>query len=403
MVKKFGVLFCLTLIGPLFAQQLKPVSLKAYDTPGDSGNSVYLQWPRMDYEDKDTEYIVFQASQAEPHLLWKEVKRFVSTEQLASETKGPSWVWNKDPNLHRVILEGQEYRPGLKFFFKVVTRKGAQSVQSNIVSISPNIQWFKTEKLNHLIFTIILLITILACIKIARGRELFLRAIPGLAALDEAVGRATEMGKPVYYLTGREELKKISTIAAVSILGEVVKKVAAYDTQIKVPHTDPMVAAVCQDVTRQAYIAAGRPDAYRDEINFFITRDQFSYTAAVDGMFLRERPAACIYMGYYYAESLILAETGASVGAIQIAGTDAEHQLPFFFTACDYTLIGEELYAAGAYLSKDPVLIGTIRGQDLCKFLIMLLLTAGVLLSTVAGIAGFAPLAEQILDAVRSF
>ena len=79
---------------------------------------------------------------------------------------------------------------------------------------------------------------------------------------------------------------------------------------------------------------------------------------------LREKPAAIFLQGTFYAESLILAETGNSVGAIQIAGTDSEHQLPFFIAACDYTLIGEELYAASAYLSREPMLLGSLRGQD---------------------------------------
>jgi len=74
-------------------------------------------------------------------------------------------------------------------------------------------------------------------------------------------------------------------------------------------------------------------------------------------------------MGYFMAESLLLAEVGAGVGAIQIAGTDVDSQLPFFFTACDYTLIGEELYAAGAYLSKEPMLVSALKVQDFGKFL----------------------------------
>ena len=69
---------------------------------------------------------------------------------------------------------------------------------------------------------------------------------------------------------------------------------------------------------------------------------------------IRDRPAAHIMMGYFYAESLLLAETGSTTGAIQIAGTDAFTQLPFFVTTCDYTLLGEELYAASAYLSGEP-------------------------------------------------
>src|SRR5437867_5017440 len=141
--------------------------------------------------------------------------------------------------------------------------------------------------------------------------------------------------------------------------------------------------AVCQAVVKEAFLEAGHPDAYKEDCHFFIAGDQFSYTAAVDGIMLREKPAANFFMGSYYAESLLLTETGAGTGAIQIAGTDSDHQLPFFVTTCDYTLIGEELYAASAYLSREPVLVGTLRGQDFGKAFIMGVLIIGTLVATI--------------------
>jgi hypothetical protein len=96
---------------------------------------------------------------------------------------------------------------------------------------------------------------------------------------------------------------------------------------------------------------------------------------------MREKPAANILMGYFYAESLLLAETGSRTGAIQIAGSDAYTQLPFFVTTCDYTLMGEELYAASAFLSRDARLLGSIKAQDLAKFAIVALILLGVLTS----------------------
>jgi hypothetical protein len=68
------------------------------------------------------------------------------------------------------------------------------------------------------------------------------------------------------------------------------------------------------------------------------------------------------------------------VGAVQVAGTDSITQLPFFITACDYTLMGEELYAASAYLSKEPMLLGSLRGQDWGKLLVIASLLVGAVL-----------------------
>ena len=86
-------------------------------------------------------------------------------------------------------------------------------------------------------------------------------------------------------------------------------------------------------------------------------------------------------MGMFYAESLILAETGASTGAIQIAGTDAPAQIPFFIAACDYCIMGEELYAASAYMSREPLLLGGLKGQDWAKFIIGTMIVVGVIVS----------------------
>jgi hypothetical protein len=96
---------------------------------------------------------------------------------------------------------------------------------------------------------------------------------------------------------------------------------------------------------------------------------------------LRELPAANIYMGSFYAESLLLAETGARTGAIQIAGTDKVTQLPFFVCACDYTLLGEELFAASAYLGREPIQLATVITQDWAKALAAAAIVGALVLS----------------------
>jgi hypothetical protein len=215
-----------------------------------------------------------------------------------------------------------------------------------------------------------------------RGREFFIRRISGLEAVDEAIGRATEMGKPILYLTGLHGINDISTLAGLNILSRVARRAAEYDTPLLLPAYDPFVMVVEREIVKGAHMDAGRPDTYREDNIYFVSDSQFAYTAAVNGVMLRERPAAIFYMGYFYAESLILAETGNSTGAIQIAGTDAGHQLPFFIAACDYTLIGEELYAASAYLSRQPLLMGSLKGQDWSKLALMAALFVGIILDT---------------------
>ena len=190
------------------------------------------------------------------------------------------------------------------------------------------------------------------------------------------------MGKPVLFVHGLAPMGSVSTIAAVNILGRVAGRTAEYNASLRVANNDPVVMAISQEVVKESYLNAGRPDAYSNDMVFLAGTEQFSYAAAVAGMMVREQPAANIMMGYFYAESLLLAETGASTGAIQIAGTDSYTQLPFFITTCDYTLMGEELYAASAYLSKESRLLGSLKGQDIGKALLLLAILVGTFLAT---------------------
>jgi hypothetical protein len=135
-------------------------------------------------------------------------------------------------------------------------------------------------------------------------------------------------------------------------------------------------------MVKAGYLHAGRPEAYDSNSVRFVSPEQFAYVASVTGVMLRDRPAAHIFMGSFFAESLLLAETGFATGAIQVAGTANVHQLPFFVVACDYTLIGEELYAASAYLSGEPKLVGSLKGADLMKLLILATVIIGCVLET---------------------
>jgi len=209
-----------------------------------------------------------------------------------------------------------------------------------------------------------------------------IRKIAGLDAIDEAVGRATEMGRPVHISDFAAGLGMVTTWAFWAYLAHTAKLCAQYDTRIINCNRDILVYSVNEEIVQAAYLEAGRPDAFnRDDIRFYSPR-QFAWAAAVCGMLMREKPAANILVGSFFAESLILAESGNLIGAIQVAGTQSTAQLPFFMAACDYTIIGEEMFAGAAYLSREPVLVGTIVAQDVLKVGVFLVVVVGTLAQT---------------------
>ncbi len=253
-------------------------------------------------------------------------------------------------------------------------------------SASPKAQWFNTDKLPLLIILLLFCSAIAYYVLSAKsGKELYIRRINGLDAMDEAVGRATEMGKPVLFVPGIMDLDDMQTIAGLTILGKLAEKTAEYHCKMIVPVSKSMVLTAAREIVKTAYMKAGHPDEYNPDNVFYLTDDQFGYVAGVDGIIMREKPAANFLLGCFYAESLIIAETGFASGAIQTAGTAQPSQLPFFVASCDYTLIGEELFAASAYLSKDPQQLGSLKGQDFGKMVIIILIIAGVILE----ISGF--------------
>ena len=233
--------------------------------------------------------------------------------------------------------------------------------------------WFNWEQLPTLIAALISIVIVLYTTYHKRSRESFkIREIAGLNAVEDAIGRATEMARPILFTPGwGGDIQRPTTIASLNILSHVAEKTASYDCRLLFPTHDPVIMAVAQEVMKESYNRAGYPDRYRpDDINY-VSSSQFGYAAAVEGMISRQKPASVFLLGTFEAESLIMAETGNMAGSIQIAGTDSTIQLAFFIVACDFTLIGEELFAASGYLSKDQSILASINAQDKMKVLIV--------------------------------
>jgi hypothetical protein len=341
---------------------IAPSNVVAKDTPSDGGQSITVEWAAVPGVDS------YRIERAGADGVFAEV---ATSGRLETSTQDQG-VEDGSPYRYRVVAVGPA---------------GEEGVSSATPPAISGPQWFNLD-LTGVAIAIIAFVALVAWYirRARRGEHLFVRRIAGLEAVDEAVGRATEMGRPVLYIPGTGYMSDIGTVASMNLLGEISKKTAEYGTPIKVPNRDPVVYTVAREVVKGAYAAAGRPDAYDPESVFFVVENALAYAAAVSGIMVREKPATNFLMGPFYAESLILAETGAATGAIQIAGTDSVTQLPFFVVACDYTLMGEELYAASAYLSREPLMLGALKGQDMGKLFFMVLLVVGTVLALAAGL-----------------
>ena len=303
-------------------------------------------------------------------------------------------------------FEDVNCKRGRSYRYRVVALgpEGLESEPSETPGlVESSLQFFNLDRSWFAVIVAIICGSVIAFILIARsGRPLKIRKIAGLEVVDEAVGRATEMGRSCLFIPGIQDINDIQTIAGITILGHVAKTAAEYNATIEVPTARALVMTTAQETVEASFLSAGRPDAYNEDKIYYVTDEQFGYVAYLSGLLVREKPAACFYMGSFYAESLILAETGNAIGAIQIAGTAQPAQLPFFVAACDYTLIGEEFFAASAYLSGEPDQLGSLKGQDVGKLVVAALLIVGCLLATWESVSPEAAIPKRSLNYLKT-
>jgi hypothetical protein len=318
-----------------------PSEFRAFDTPGDHAESLTLEWSLSPDDGAGANNVV-------------------GYRILRSESGGGEFTVLSDvpagqsEYIDRGVAEKASY-----LYRLMALAPGGMSVAVSAGPAVPVQNWFNRDRANLLVIAIILILAITYFI---------------------------------YLSTTGRDMDNVQTVAGVTILGHIAKRTATYETQLEVPVSRSITMSVGRETVKQAYLEAGRPDLYNDDMVHYVTDEQFGYVAAVDGIMVRERPAACFYLGAFFAESLILAETGNSIGAIQVAGTAMPTQLPFFVAACDYTLIGEELFAASAYLTEDKKMKGSLKGQDAGKAIAMVFIIAGVGLGTLAVVTGIGAL-----------
>src|SRR5262245_8155826 len=343
-----------------------PSGLTVADVPNDAGTALELKW-KLSPDDSAGAALVtgYRLERAgSPEGPWTVV-----------DSAGAGTSQRVDTGVHR----GQPY------FYRVAAF-GPGGLALALANAGPGIgreTWFNPTRKSVFAFMVAFYVLVLFFMERARtGHKPFVRRLAGIDAIEEAIGRATEMGRPVLYVPGIQDIDEIQTVAGLVILESVAKLTAKYETPIRVPVAYPIPFTIAQEMVKSGYLHAGRPEAYDPDSVQFVSPEQFAYVAKLTGIMLRDRPAAHIFMGSFYAESLMLAETGFSTGAIQVAGTANVHQLPFFVVACDYTLIGEELYAASAYLSGEAKLVGGLKGADMLKLLMILTILVGCLLES---------------------
>jgi hypothetical protein len=230
------------------------------------------------------------------------------------------------------------------------------------------------EEIGLALLLLILPILFYLTSRVKAGKTGKLRPLAGMEELPRSVGRSAETGQSLHVSVGVAGVGGAATAetwAGLTILGELADEAAACDTSLVVTVADPTVLPIAQDILRRAYVRHGNPEGYDATEVRFIAPEPIAYAAGVMGSLEREAFVSSVMVGSFGDEYLLMGETGARVGVRQIAGTSDPRTLPFVYASADETLVGEEIFAGGAYTSRLPIQIGSLLTEDWARWAVV--------------------------------
>jgi hypothetical protein len=241
------------------------------------------------------------------------------------------------------------------------------------------------EHVTHLILLVIFFIAVYYLIQLGKqGKTFNFRPIPAMDGLKEAVGRATEMGRPVFFIPGVQGVDTMEahqTIAGLNILNEVADECAEKETELVCGSMHSTTVPLMEDILKISATKAGKPELYDSllGVRYYGTRTQSPHWIA---HIMNEKPAAYMYFGWCGAEDIMYIVPASRVGALCLGGTTILSHVGIVAAASDYFLIGEELHAAGAYTKGDPVLLNSFVTNDIIRSLSLIMMIIGLIAVT---------------------
>jgi hypothetical protein len=227
-----------------------------------------------------------------------------------------------------------------------------------------------------------LFLLIYLTLRIRGGKSQQLRSLPGLEGLPALVERAAEAGKPIHVSVGIAGVGGVATSetwTGLTILGQVADEAAACDVPLIITVADPTVLALAQDLLQRAYARHGHTEGYDPTQVRFVAPEPTAYAMGVMGLLSREPLAGSVMIGSFGDEFLLMGETGRRRGVYQLVGSSAPQTLPFVYATADEALVGEEMFAGGAYTSRLPSQVASLLTEDWLRWV----LVAGIILTAI--------------------
>jgi len=224
--------------------------------------------------------------------------------------------------------------------------------------------------------------------RVRAGRIPYLRPIPAFDHLQSLVGLAAETGHPLSITLGTGGVNQAATaetLAALDVLDYVGERAASYGATPLVTTGDPTAFLAAQGILRSDYEAQGLLDEYDHLSTRLVAPEPAAYGAGMMDILNNQPLAANVVAGRFGDEYLLVAETAVQADLEQVGGAAQPSVLPFVYATTDRPVLGEELFAAGAYLKGLPGHVGSLLTQDWMRILLILVIVIGIVVKTLLG------------------
>lgn len=224
---------------------------------------------------------------------------------------------------------------------------------------------------------------------IERGRQLNLRFLPPFKRVRTIVQDSVETGKRVHFSPGTGGLNgqkgTAEALSGVTTLGAVAQIAARSKSYITITTNDALVNLTAKDTTFAEYNQAGRIDDYNpSNVQLLTQHDNLAYIGGVSAFLANGNVGGSIMIGRFGAEYMLAGDVASKNNIAQVAGSTQLEAIPLMLLSAGHenTLIGEEVYAAPAYLGREPAQMASLQAQDIIRVLLIIAMIAGIIAAT---------------------
>jgi len=210
-----------------------------------------------------------------------------------------------------------------------------------------------------------------------------LREISAFTRLGRAIGLAVEAGKRMHITLGWGgliDLKGASALVGLTILERITRLASISDRPPVATSGDGVLGILSQDTLSGTYKAVGAGFQYDPTSGRVTGLTPVSYAAGAMPVIYDEQVSATVLAGHFGSEAALITDAAERNDSLSVAGSDSITATSVFIAAAQEPVIGEELFAAGAYINAGPVHASSLRTQDIFRWVLVGAILIGALL-----------------------